>query len=451
MSASSETETRSLEFLDQLVARARKAGADTADAVGIHSASVSVSQRLGAREDLERAEANDVSLRVFVGERSASVSTTDTSPAAVAELIERAVAMARIAPEDPHAGLLDPALLATRLPDLDLNDPIEPSAEALYRRAAVAEDAARAVPGVTNSEGASAGWWRGSAALVISSGFRGAYTRSSQSVSASVIAGEGTSMERDYDYHSAVYGSDLKDPAVVGRSAGERAVKRLKPRKMPSSKVPVVFDPRVSRSLLGHLSSAINGQSVARGTSFLKNHLGQRVLRDGLTVIDDPHLKRGRSSYPCDGEGAANRRRAVVESGTLTTWLLDRASAHQLGLVTTGHGFRGSSGPPAPHATNLYLEAGRDTPAQLMSDIGAGFYVTELIGFGVNGVTGDYSRGAAGFWIENGAIAFPVSELTIAGNLKDMYLNMFAANDLEFRYGTDAPTIRVEGMTVAGT
>ncbi|MBM3502821.1 MAG: TldD/PmbA family protein [Alphaproteobacteria bacterium] len=452
MTDAHETERRALDSLHRLVEKALKAGADGADAVGVFSANLSVSQRLGAREDLERAEANDVGLRVFIGQRSANVSTTDTSESAIAAVVERAMAMARLAPEDSHAGLLEPTFLAkTPFPDLDLNDPAEPTATLLYQRAAAAEDAARAVPGITNSEGAGASWWRGTAALVISNGFVGAYTRSSQSVSASVIAGEGTGMERDYDYHAAVYGSDLEDPTLIGRSAGERAVKRLRPRKMPSAKVPVVFDPRIARSLLGHLASAINGQSVARGTSFLKDRLGTQVFAPNITIVDDPHIVRGRASYPSDAEGAANRKRHLVEGGTLTTWLLDRASAHQLGLTTTGHGFRGTSGPPTPHATNLYLAPGADTPQILMADIKSGFYVTELIGFGVNGVTGDYSRGAAGFWIENGEITYPVNEMTIAGNLKDMFAALVPANDLELRYGTDAPTTRIDGMTVAGT
>ncbi|MSO65588.1 MAG: TldD/PmbA family protein [Alphaproteobacteria bacterium] len=452
MTDAKDTERRTLSFLHDLVERARRAGADAADAIGVVSANLSVSQRLGEREDLERAEANDVGLRVFVGQRSANVSTTDMSDVAVRALIERVVAMARLAPEDPHAGLLEANLLAKGpAHDLDLHDPAEPDAETLYARAAAAEDTARAVPGVTNSEGAGASWWRGTAAVAISNGFSGAYTRSSQSVSASVIAGEGTGMETDYDFHSAVYGADLEDPAVIGRRAGERAVQRLKPRKVPSTQVPVVFDPRVSRSLLGHLASAINGQAVARGTSFLKDKMGEAIFAAGINVVDDPHLRRGRSSYPNDGEGAANRKCTIIENGVLTTWLLDRASAHQLGLTTTGHGFRSTSGPPSPHATNFYMAAGQQSPAALMADIDSGFYVTTLIGFGINGVTGDYSRGAAGFWIEKGQIAYPVSEITIAGNLKGMFRRLIPANDLEFRYGTDAPTLRIDGLTVAGT
>ncbi len=257
-------------------------------------------------------------------------------------------------------------------------------------------------------------------------------------------------MERDYDYSSAVHGSDLEDAATVGRRAGERVVKRLHARKVATCKCPVVYDPRVAGSLLRHLIGAISGPSVARGTSFLKERLGAPVFARGIAIIDDPHKKRGLRSKPFDGEGVANRRRAIVADGRLETWLLDLASARQLGLASTGHASRGTAGPPGPSPSNLWLDRGALTPKDLMADIASGFYVAELMGMGVSGVTGDYSRGAAGFWIENGAIAYPVSELTIAGNLKDMFLNMTAANDLAFRTGIDAPTVRIEGMTVAG-
>ena len=445
-----DAETRTLTFLSDLVGRAIKAGADAADGIAAESTSLSVSQRLGKREDLERSESVDLGLRVFVGKRSAIVSTTDRSPATVAELVERAVAMARIAPEDPHAGLADPDRLARTWPDLDLLDTHEPTPEELYERTAKAEDAARAVPGVTNSEGADAGWGRSTVALATSGGFAGAYSGSSFSVSASVIAGEGTAMERDYDYSSVRFAENLEDPAVVGRGAGERAVKRLNPRKVGSAQVPVVFDPRISNGILRHVAGAISGSAVARGTSFLRDKLNQKIFADGIVIVDDPHRRKGLASRPFDGEGVANARINIVEDGVLTTWLLDTASAHQLGLKTTGHASRGASSPPSPGTSNLYMEAGTPTPAELIADIKSGFYVNELIGYGVNAVTGDYSRGAAGFWIENGEIAYPVSELTIAGNLKAMFLNLTPANDLVFRYGANAPTVRIEGMTVAG-
>jgi PmbA protein len=450
MAATRDTESQALSFLTDLVAKARKAGADAADAVAVEGVSLSVSQRLGAREDLQRSESRDLGLRVFVGRKSAIVSATDRSPQAIAELVERAVAMARLAPEDPHAGLADPALLASSLPDLDLYDTAEPDAERLYGKAAEAEDVARAVTGITNSEGADASWGRSTVALATSHGYAGSYSGSRHSVSVSVIAGEGTAMERDYDFTSARHESDLDEPAKLGRNAAEKVLKRLNPRRMASGQFPIVFDPRVSNGLLGHLAGAVNGQSVARKTSFLRDARGTPVFAPGVSVIDDPHRKRGQASRPVDGEGVATRPLTLIDNGVLTGWILDTASAHQLGLTTTGHASRGTSGPPGPSTSNLYMQAGKLSPKELMADIASGFYVTELIGFGVNGVTGDYSRGAAGFWIEKGEIVFPVNEITIAGNLKDMFRQLTPANDLVFRYGTNAPTVRIEGMTVAG-
>jgi PmbA protein len=440
-----------LPLLEDLIAKARKAGADAADAVAFENASLSVSLRLGKTEKLERSESRDLGLRVFVGARQAIVSSTDRSPDALAELVERAVAMARAVPEDPFAGIADPALLARSWPDLDLCDPSEPSPETLTDQARAAEEAALAVAGVTNSEGADAAWARTHLVLAASNGFAGGYSVSRRSVAAAVLAGEGTGMERDHDHDSKVYGADLKDPAAIGRMAGERAVRRLDPRKVKTRKVPVVFDERVSRGLLSHLIAAISGPSIARGTSFLKDKLGERIFPESVTILDDPSRQRGLRSRPFDGEGVAVAPRALVENGVLKTWLLDLRSARQLGLTTTGHASRGTSGPPSPAPANVHLSAGKRSRAEIIGEIEDGFYVTDLMGFGVNGVTGDYSRGATGFWIEKGELVYPVSELTIAGNLKDMFLNLEAADDLEFRFGMDAPTIRVDGMTVAGT
>ncbi|HUK60852.1 MAG TPA: metallopeptidase TldD-related protein [Stellaceae bacterium] len=440
----------SLSFLGDLIARARRAGADAADAVLFEGASLAHAQRLGRIEKLERSESYDLGLRVFIGRRQASVSSNERDPARVGELVERAIAMARAVPEDPYCGLAPEELLARSWPDLDLADPVEPEPELLIARAAAAEDAARAVPGVTNSEGAEASWSRSSMALAASNGFSGTYSGTGHGVSVAVLAGEGSEMERDYDYSSAVHGSDLEDAATVGRRAGERTVKRLHARKVATCKCPVVYDPRVAGSLLRHLVGAISGPSVARGTSFLKDRLGAPIFAHGTAIIDDPHKRRGLRSKPFDGEGVANRRRAIVADGRLETWILDLASARQLGLSSTGHASRGTSGPPGPSPSNLWLDRGTLSPKELMADIESGFYVAELMGMGVSGVTGDYSRGAAGFWIEKGAIAYPVSELTIAGNLKDMFLNLTAANDLVFRTGLDSPTVRIEGMTVAG-
>jgi PmbA protein len=437
-----------LSTLSDLIAAARRAGADAADALLVASASLSVKRRLGQIEQLERSEGFDLGLRVFVGRRVAVVSSTEPDPKGFAALAERAVAMARVVPEDPFAGLPEPVPMPPR--DLDLDDPSEPAAEALLARAAAAEEAALAVPGVTNTEGAEAGWARTHFALVGSSGFAGAFARSSHSVSATALAGTGTGMERDYDWSSTVHLADLDDPVAIGRRAGEQAVRRLNPTRPRTARIPVVFDPRVAGSLLGHLAGAINGAAVARGTSFLKDRMGERVLAAGLTVRDDPLRRRGLRSRPFDGEGMPGEGRAIVADGMLTTWLLDWRSARQLGLASTGHASRGTGGQPGPAPSNLWLEPGTLGPAALMADIAEGLYVTELIGMGVNGVTGDYSRGAAGFMIRGGQLAEPVSEVTIAGNLRDIFLNMTPADDLRFRRGTDAPTIRIEGLTLAG-
>ncbi|MFZ3033280.1 MAG: TldD/PmbA family protein [Parvibaculum sp.] len=452
--ANSPTATSSsvLDDAAMLVERAMKAGAEAAEAIVLEGQSLGVSWRLGKLEDVERSEGRDVGLRVFIGKRQATVSTTDLSERSLEPLIERVVAMARIAPEDPYAGLAEKALLATQFPDLDIEDSAHvPSAEELGRSAAKAEDAALGIEGVTNSGGAGASWGRSGIALVTSEGFSGSYSGTSFSVSCSVLAGEGTGMERDYDYSTTRYLEDLEAADVIGRSAGERAVRRMGSRKVKSQSVPVIYDPRVSSGLVGHFAGAISGAAIARKTSFLQNAMGQNVFAPGIEIVDDPHRPRGLRSKPFDGEGVANRRMSLIEDGKLTTWLLDTSSARQLGLTTTGHAARGTGGPPSPSTTNLYMAAGKLSPEELIADIQSGFYVTEMIGMGVNGVTGDYSRGASGFWIENGKLSFPVSEITIAGNLKDMFLNLTPANDLKFRQATNAPTIRVESMTIAGT
>lgn len=441
---------RRAELLADLVARARAAGADAADAVLIEGTSLAVERRMGRTEKLERSESQDLGLRVFVGRRAAIVSSTTVDPAGFAGLAERAVAMARIVPEDPMGGLAGEAA-APGAVDLDMDDPREPDAAALVARASLAEEAALAVAGVTNSEGAEAGYGRTEVSLLTSAGFAGGYARTSHSVSAVALAGAGTGMQRDYDYASATHLGDLEEPAGLGRTAGEWAVARLNPVRPRTARVPVVFDPRVAGSLLGHLASAINGGAIVRGTSFLKDKLGQAVFGPGIQVRDDPRRARGLRSRPFDGEGVPTEARAIIEDGVLMTWLLDSRSAQQLGLASTGHAARGTRGPPSPAATNLYLAAGGLTPAGLMADVKEGLYVTELLGMGVNGVTGDYSRGAAGFMIRDGALAEPVAEITVAGNLGDMFLHVTPANDLRLRRGTDAPTVRVEGMTMAGS
>jgi PmbA protein len=437
------------DLAERLVAAARRAGADAADALAVRSISLGVEVREGAVEESERSEGDDVGLRAFVGRRQAVVATNDVK-ADVAQLAERAVAMARVAPDDPFAGLADSGELARDIPDLDLLDPDLPSVALLEERAKRAESAALAVEGVTKSGGASASAGIGGMVLVTSHGFRSAYLNSGQSVSMTAIVGEGTAMERDYDYSSALHGADLESPEKVGRTAGERTVERLNPRKVDTKRVPVVFDRRVAGSLISHLASAINGAAVARKTSFLKDKLGERLFKPGTHVLDDPRRLRGLRSRPFDAEGVATRRLAIVEDGVLVSWFLDSATARELGFATTGHAQRGVSATPTPGPSNLHLSAGPDTPDALMADITEGFYVTDLIGMGVNSVTGDYSRGASGFWIENGKRSYPVSEVTIAGNLIDMFQALSPANDLEFRFGTNAPTLRVEGLTVAG-
>ncbi|NBB83077.1 MAG: TldD/PmbA family protein [Alphaproteobacteria bacterium] len=448
--AAGAADPATLDLLADLIDKARAAGADAADALAVEGTSLSLAQRLGKPERLERSEGLDLGLRVFVGRRVAVVSSSDRKPDTLAELVERALAMAKTVPEDPFAGLADPDAVTASFPDLDLVDPTEPAAKTLMARAAEAEEAALAVAGVTNSEGAESGYGLTRIALVASNGFAGGYTRTGSSLAVSVIAGEGTGMETDYDFTSAVHGADLEAAAEVGRRAGAKAVARLGARKVPTGKVPIVFAPRVANGFLRTLAGAISGPAVARGTSFLKDRMGEAIFAPGVTIVDDPLKHRGLRSKPFDGEGLAPHRRAVIEDGKLTTWLLDLRSARQLGLGSTGHASRGTTGQPSPAPTNLWMEPGRISPEQMIAEIDQGFFVTQMMGQGTNMVTGDYSRGATGFWIENGAIAYPVSEVTVAGNLKDMFRAMTPADDLSFKFGIDAPTLRVDGMTVAG-
>jgi PmbA protein len=435
---------------ERLVAAARRAGADAADAIAVRGVSLSVDVRDGAVEESQRAEGDDVGLRVLVGRKQAVVSTNDVRGDGLDALAERAVAMARAAPEDRFAGLADEALLAHSFPDLDLLDPEMPGVDVLEKRAHEAEAAALAVTGVTKSGGASASSGIGGMVLVTSSGFRGATLASSHSIAMSAIAGSGTRMETDYDYTATLHATDLESAAKIGRSAGERAVKRLNPRKVPTQRVPVVFDSRISGTLVGHLASAANGSSIARKTSFLREKRGEQIFPKGIDIIDDPLRKRGLRSRPFDAEGVAARVLKIVDDGVLKTWLLDSATARELDLQTTGHAQRGVSSTPSPGPSNLHLTPGGKSPQELIGEIENGFYVTSLIGMGVNLVTGDYSRGASGFWIENGEPTYAVSEVTIAGHLLEIFKNLAPANDLVFRYGVNAPSLRVEGLTVAG-
>lgn len=430
-----------------LVEAARKAGANAADAVAVRGRSKGVSVRLGKVEGAEAAESDDMALRVFVGQRVASVSATASSdPNALAE---RAVAMARVSPEDPYQGLADAALLARTIRDLDLFDPTEIPADRLKEDALAAEEAALAVPGVTNSSGSSASAGLGGLVLATSDGFLGQYVGSRFSRSVSVLAGEGTGMERDYDYSSRLHFADLDSPEKIGRTAGERAVRRLNPRKVATGPVIVIYDPRVARGVAGHLAGAINGASVARKTSFLRDMMGKQVASSAITVIDDPLRVRGQASRPFDGEGVEGEKLAMVQDGILNHWFLSTSAARELGLTTNGRGVRSGTS-VSPSSTNLSIEPGATSPEDMIASLKSGFYVTEVFGQGVNMVTGEYSRGASGFWIENGELTFPVSEVTIASNLKDMFLNMTPASDLDRNYFTAAPTLLVEGMTLAG-
>lgn len=434
-----------------LIERAVRAGGDAGDAVYLASSSESVSVRLGQLEDVERSESEHIGLRVFVGQGSASIGSTDLSDSALDELAARAVAMARAAPPDRYAGLA-PADLLLRggAPDLDLADPDEASPQDLRAKALEAEDAARAIGGVTNSEGAGASMGRGVMALATSHGFAGGYASTSHGLSASVVAGEGAAMQRDYCWRSARHGGDLLAPAEIGRRAGERAVARLNPGRLRSGTMPVVFDPRVGNSLIGHLLGAMSGSSIARRSSFLLDRLEEQLFDSAITVLEDPLKLRGLRSRPFDGEGLPTVPRALVEKGRLAGWLMDSASARQLGLAPTGHASRGASGAPGVGTANVVLAPGSLSPAELIADIAEGVLVTELIGQGVNGVTGDYSRGASGFRIVNGEIAGPVAEFTIAGNLIDMFKALVPANDLDIHRGIDVPTLRVDGMSIAG-
>ncbi|MDB5418486.1 MAG: putative Zn-dependent protease [Phenylobacterium sp.] len=438
-------------LLNDVVAAALEAGADAAEAVSAERRALSITVRLGALEEVEREEARDLGVRVFVGRRQATVSGSDISAEARAKLIDRAVAMARLAPEDPYAGLADPELLARgEHQDLDLFDPSEPAPEELEARARLAEDAARAVARVTNSDGASASWSASQWTMVTSGGFTGVHRASGFSLGASAIAGDENGMENGYEGRSVRWQADLPDPAFIGAEAGRRAAERLGARKIASTTAPVIFESRLAASLLGPLIGAISGPSIARGTSFLKDKLGQPVFGSHVTVTDDPHRRRGLGSSPFDDEGVANQRRNLIDAGVLTTWLLNSSSARQLGLTSTGHASRGLAGPPGVGPTNLTLLPGERDQAQLMKDAGAGLLVTSMFGPSLNGNTGDWSVGCSGFWFEGGEIAYPVTEITVAGNLIDIYGRLVPGSDLEIRGASNAPSILVDSLAIAG-
>ena len=435
------------ENAERLVSAALKAGADQCDVVVTKGQSVGVSVREGKVENTGSAEGDDFYLRVFAGKRVATVSTNQIADLDM--VAERAVAMARVSPEDPFQGLAAAEDLIAGIPDLDLLEASPPDPGRLQEAALEAEEAGLGVAGVSKSMGASAGWGISGFVLATSAGFSGSYARSGCSVSASMMSGEGETMERDYDFSSAVHRGDLRSPAEIGRTAGERAVRRANPRKVASGAYPVIFDRRLSGGILGSLLGAINAASVARKTSFLRDKLGEQVAAAAITVTDDPLRKRGLGSRPFDGEGLACKPLVLVDKGQLTTWLLDGSTARELGLRTNARASRSGSG-TSPSSTNAWIAKGEKSPEEMAREIGTGLLCTETIGHGVNMVTGDYSKGASGYWIENGEITHPVAEITIAGNLKDMFLAMTPANDLEFRGAINAPSLLIEGMTIGG-
>lgn len=441
----------STDLLNDIVKAALKAGADAAEAVSADRRSLSVGVRNGKLEDVEREESRDLGLRVFVGQRQASVSASDLSPATQARLVERAVAMARLAPEDPYAGFAPEDRLA-RGPfiDLDLFDPSERTAQTLEQVSAEAESAALAVPGVARSEGGHAGWSSSRWRLVTSHGFDGAYEGSAFSLGVGVIAEKDGAMERGGESRSTRHLSDLPGADLIGRTAGERAVARVGPRKIASTTAPVIFDNRMAGQIVSPAIGAISGPSIARGTSFLKDRMGQRVFAEGVTLIDDPFRPRGMGSTPFDDEGVAVQKRALFDDGVLTTWLLNSAAARQLGLETTGHASRGLAGPSGVSTHNLHMEPGERDLAGLMADAGTGLLVTSMFGPSLNGNTGDWSAGVSGFWFENGVIAYPVSEVTVAGKLTDLYLRIERGSDLEFRGGFNVPSLMFEAVAIAG-
>jgi len=437
----------------RLIEAARSAGADAADAIAIQGTSVSVGVRAGALEQAERAEGIDLGLRVFIGQKQANVSSSDVSDRTVSEMAARAVAMAGEAPEDPNTGLADPDQLATGwdIVALELyDDTPEPSPSDLQKDALEAEAAALAVDGVEQVQQATGAYGASDIWLAASNGFSAGYRRSDRALSCVAIAGTGAGMERDYDGDSRIFQADLRDAADIGRSAGTRAVARMGARKPPTGAYPVLFDERIAASLIGHLLIAANGSSIARGASWLRDKLGMQVLPEGLNLIEDPHRPRAGGSRPFDAEGLPTMRRAIVRDGILTGWTLDLATGRKLGLPSTGNAARGTSSPPGPSNWNVSLDQGTASRDDLIRDMGTGLLVTSMIGSTINPNTGDYSRGAAGLWVENGEIAYPVNECTIAGSLPEMLRNLVPANDARAHLSRVVPSLLVPGMTLAG-
>ncbi len=437
--------------LKTLLSKAAHYGADAADAVATHGRSLSLVVRGGELEDVDNSEGRDVGLRVMVGQRQACVSSSDISNASLDALAERAVAMARLAPEDPYCGLADDDRLETSPPYLELFDSHIMAPEALKARAIDVEKATLSVKGVTQAESASASWSSSAIFFMTSGGFASGWRSSRHDLGGMAIASNGDEMERDADYHGTRWFEDLRNAEDIGREAGKRAVARLGASQMASGQMPVMFDRRVSGRLISALLGAINGAAVARGISFLKDGLGESVFAPGIDIIDDPHMVRGHGSRPWDGEGVSTVRRKLIDNGKLTTWLHNSASAKQLDTVTTAHASRGIGSPPGISASNVFLSPGKHSPEALLKDVKKGLLIAEMFGPSLNHNTGDYSVGIAGYMIENGERGAPVSEVTVAGNLKDMFKSLVPANDLELRSSINAPSVLINSLTIAGS
>ena len=444
-------ETDDKKIVDQMLDAAQKAGADGADVSFIRGHGLDVQVRLGKVESAERSEDYQVGMRVFVGQRSASVSTGQLDADNITELAQRAVSMAKIAPEDPFARLANAEEQARGLPEIELFDDTSISTEALSEMALTCEAAALDTHGISNSDGASASTGMNEILIGTSTGFTAAYKRSSFGISAVVLAEHDGQMERDYDYSASVFAEDLEDATKIGKSAAERTLARLGARKPQTGSFPVIYDKRVSRSIAGHIASGINGAAIARGTSFLKDQLGEAIASSSISLLDNPLLNRGMGSRLFDGETLPVTKRYMVENGVLNGWLLTLSTAAQLGLTPTGNASRSLSGPPSPSVSNFIMENGDVALNDMIADIKQGLYITEMMGSSVSMTTGDYSRGASGFWIENGKLAWPATEATVAGNLKDIFMNMTPANDLDLRQSIATPSLFVSALTVAGS
>ena len=444
---------RLAQLTEALLSAAKKAGADAADAIAVDGTAVSADVRGGKLEQAERAEGIEIGLRVLIGKQQACVSASDISDRTITEMAERAVAMGREAPEDSSVGLAQPNQLAKAwdLSHLELADPAaEPAAAELEDDARRAEAAALAVHGVSQCDQASASYSRRRIHLAATNGFTGGYERTSRSTSAVAITGEGLKMDRDWAAESRTYQSDLPSPEEIGQLAGERAVARSGARKPKTGAFPVMFDERIASGLIGHLLAASNGSAIVRGASWLRDAMGEQVLPKGLSIFENPHRPRISGSRPFDAEGLPTEPRDIVRDGVLMGWTLDLGTARRLGQRSTASAFRGTSSPPSPSVSNIALTQGDKTRELLLSEMGTGLLVTSMIGASINPTTGDYSRGASGYWVENGELAYPVNECTIAGNLRDMLMRITPANDARAHLSYVVPSLLVEGLTLAG-